>query len=123
MKANLSVTVLMTATAPVFAQAQTPNAAKLKAYAQKVVDIISGDKAKTQIYCDIGKLSAEVEEADQKEDAKKVDELSQKIDEMEEQLGPKYTALADALQDVDPESEEGQDIGSTLQSLDKLCAK
>ncbi len=123
MKANLIVAVLMMATAPVVAQAQTPNAAKLKADAQKVVDIISGDKAKTQIYCDIGKLSAEVEEADQKKDAKKVDELSQKIDEMEEQLGPEYTALADALQDVDPESEEGQEIGSTLQSLDKLCAK
>ncbi len=75
------------------------------------------------IYCDIGKLSAEVEEADQKKDTKRVDELSQKIDELEEQLGPEYTALADALQDVDPESEEGQEIGSTLQSLDKLCAK
>lgn len=123
MKANLIVAVLMMATAPVFAQAQTPNAAKLKADAQKVVDIISGNKAKTQIYCDIGKLSAEVEEADKKKDTKKVDELSQKIDEMEEQLGPEYTALADALQGVDPESEEGQEIGSTLQTLDKLCAK
>ncbi len=123
MKANLIIGVLMMAAAPVFAQAETPNAAKLKADAQKIIDIISGDKAKTQIYCDIGNLSAEIEEADQKKDTKRVDELSQKIDEMEEQLGPEYTALADALQDLDPESEEGQDIGSTLQSLDKLCAK
>jgi hypothetical protein len=26
------------------------------------------------------------------------------------------------IQDVDPESEDGQQIGSTIQALDKLCA-
>ncbi len=117
------VAVLMMTAVPVFAQAETPNAAKLKANAQKVVDIISSDKSKTQIYCDIGKLSVEIDEADQKEDVKKLNELSQRADEMSKQLGPEYAALTDALQDIDPESEEGQEIGSMLQALDKLCEK
>jgi hypothetical protein len=38
---------------PVCAQAQQPSGAKLKADAQNVVKIISGDKAKTQTYCQI----------------------------------------------------------------------
>jgi hypothetical protein len=37
-------------------------------------------------------------------------------------LGPEYAALMNGIQDVDPESEDGQQIGSTIQALDKLCA-
>ena len=36
------------------------------AAAQKVVKTISGDKAKTQTYCDIGKLGSQIEDAEQK---------------------------------------------------------
>jgi hypothetical protein len=48
------VAILLVAAVPVCAQAQKPSAAKVtKADAQKVVKIISGDKAKTQTYCDM----------------------------------------------------------------------
>ncbi len=123
MKARLIVAILIITTAPMLAQAQKPSSAKVKADAQNVVKVISGDKAKIEAYCDMGKLGAEIDEAEQKKDTKKVDELSQKMDETEKQLGPEYTALVDALQDVDPESEDGQKISSTLQALDKLCEK
>ena len=57
----------MIAAVPVCAQAQTPSAAKVtKADAQKVLKIISGDKAKTQTYCEIAKLGDQIEEADEK---------------------------------------------------------
>jgi hypothetical protein len=36
-------------------------------------------------------------------------------------LGPEYAALIDGLQDIDPESEVGQEISSTLDALDNLC--
>jgi len=49
----LIVGILIISTMPLCAQAQQPDAAKLKADAQKVVSIISGDKAKTQTYCQI----------------------------------------------------------------------
>ncbi len=120
---KLIVAILMMTAVPVFAQAQKQSAAKLKADAQNVVKIISSDKAKTRTYCDMGKLGAEMDEADQKKDTKKLEELSQKMDEMVKQLGPEYGALSEALQDVDPESEDGQAIGSALEALDKLCAK
>ena len=46
----LIVAILIISTLPLYAQGQQPDVAKLKADAQKVVSIISGDKAKTQTY-------------------------------------------------------------------------
>jgi hypothetical protein len=85
--------ILIISTAPLFAQAQQPNAAEL---AQKVVNIISGDKAKTQTYCQILDLSDELDQADQQKDREKAEELSQKINELQTKLGPEYLALLKA---------------------------
>jgi peptidoglycan hydrolase CwlO-like protein len=124
MNLKLIVAILAIAAVPVCALAQKPGAAKVtKADAQKVVKLISADKAKTQTYCDIAKLGDQIEQADQKKDNKKIDELSKKMDEMSQKLGPEYVALMDGLQDMDPNSKEGEDIGLTLEALDKLCAK
>jgi len=91
--------------------------------AQKVVKTISADKAKTQTYCDIGKLGDQIQEADKKNDMKKIDELNLKMDELATKLGPDYVQLIGGLDDIDPDSKEAHDIGSALASLDKLCAK
>jgi len=121
---KLIVAILAVATVPVCAQAQAPSAAKAtKASAQKVIKIISGDKAKTQIYCDIGKFSIQIDDAEQKKDIKKIDELNQKMEELATKLGPDYAALMDGLQDIDPNSKDAQEIGSMLEALDKSCAK
>jgi hypothetical protein len=120
----LIVAVFVTAAVPVYAQAQKPSTAKVTtADVQKVVTLISGDKAKTQTYCDIGKLNEQIEEADEKKDVKKTEELSQQIDALGKKLGPEYAALMDGLQQLDPESEDGKKIGLMFEPLDKLCAK
>ena len=109
---------------PVSAQAQKPAAAKAtNADAQKVVKMISADKAKTQTYCDMAKLGEQIDAADQKKDTKTVEALSKKMDEMSAKLGPEYVALMDGTQDLDQNSKVGKDIGATLEGLDKLCAK
>jgi hypothetical protein len=41
---------------------------------------------------------------------------------LRKQLGPEYAALVDGLQDIDPQSEVGREISSTLDALDNLCA-
>ncbi|MGC2339008.1 MAG: hypothetical protein WA309_09990 [Pseudolabrys sp.] len=137
---KLIVAALAIAAVPALAQAQAPNppksfkpakpakaapaapASKAEA-AQKLVKTISADKAKTQTYCDIGKLGDQIEEAEQKKDLKRIDELNRKMDELATKLGPEYVALMSDLQDIDPSSKEAQDISSTLEGLDKLCAK
>jgi hypothetical protein len=123
MNLKLIVAILVIAAVPVCAQAQNPSAAKLRVDAQKVVKIISSDKAKTQTFCDIGKLGEQIEEANEKKDGKTADELSQKMKELEKKLGPEYVTLMDGLQDIDPESDDGVDIQAALAALDKPCAK
>lgn len=91
--------------------------------AQKVVKTISGDKAKTQTYCDISKLGSQIEDAEQKRDMNRIDELNKKMDEMATKLGPEYVALMTRLEDIDPNSKEALEIGSAFDTLDKLCAK
>ena len=116
----LIVGILIISTAPLFAPAQ-PDPAKLKADAQKVVSIISGDKAKTQAYCQIANLGDQISEADQQKDRKKAEALAQKMNELEKQLGPEYLALEEETQDVDPNSKEGQEVESLFDKLDESC--
>jgi hypothetical protein len=144
MKLKLSVVSLLVAALPICAQAQvpqtpqTPKAPKASkepkgakgskelskvAAAQKVVKTISGDKAKTQAYCDIGKLGDQIEEAEKQNDMRKIDELNSEKQELATKLGPDYVELMGGLEDIDPTSKEAQDVGVALASLDKLCAK
>jgi hypothetical protein len=144
MKLKLSVVSLLVAALPICAQAQvpqtpqTPKAPKASkepkgakgskelskvAAAQKVVKTISGDKAKTQAYCDIGKLGDQIEEAEKQNDMRKIDELNSEKQELATKLGPDYLELMGGLEDIDPTSKEAEDVGVALASLDKLCAK
>src|SRR6516225_411530 len=83
--------ILIISTVPLFAQAQQPNAAAL---AQKVVSIISGDKAKTQTYCQILDLSDELDQADPQKDREKAEKLSQKINELQKKTWPRIPRAA-----------------------------
>jgi wobble nucleotide-excising tRNase len=124
MNLKVIVTIFLLAAVPVYAQAQNPGTARVsKGDAQKVVTIISGDKAKTKTYCDIRKLSEQIEEASAKKDGKTVNELSQKIETLEKTLGPEYVALLDGLQDIVENDLLGAEFTYALASLDSLCTK
>jgi|SRR4029077_18129657 len=112
------VAILITGTLPLYAQAQQPNAAEL---AQKVVGVIAGNKTKTQTYCQVLDLSDELDQVDQKKEGEKAEDLSQKINELQKNLGPEYLALLEALKNVDPNSKDGQEIVSIFDKLDSSC--
>jgi hypothetical protein len=120
MKLKSIVTILVLAAAPVCAQ-QSTSTKPTKADAQKLFEVISADKAKLQTFCDLAKLGDEMEKANEKRDSKKFEELSLKEDELAKKLGAEYATLMDGIQNVDPQSEDGQEISSTIQALDKLC--
>jgi len=113
MNRSLIVAISLIGAAPLYAQGAQPDTAKLKADAQKVVSIISGDKAKTQTYCQILDLGDQLDQVDEEKDPKKAENLSKKIDELEKTLGPEYLALAKGLERMDP--------ASIIESLDKSC--
>ncbi len=121
MNPNLVIAILVIVAVPLgFFSLRTHQVTK--ADAQEVLKIISGDKAKTQSYCDMTKLDEQIKQAKEKKDNKTVIELSQKLDFLEEKLGPKYVALMDGLDDIDPKSEVAQEIEAVLDDLyDNLC--
>ena len=125
MDMKVVVAILLIAAVPVCAQAQSPSVPRVsKDDAQKVVTIISGDKAKTQTYCDIQKLGEQMERAYEKRNLKLVDELLQKIDTIEKTLGPEYAALVEGLEQLDPENDKlGAEIMSEFGALNRLCTR
>ena len=94
-----------------------------KADAQKVVQIITSDKVKTQAYCDLTKLEGQVEAAAQKNDAKTLEALNKQANALLDKLGPEYFKLMDGLEQVDPKSSEAKEFMSILSELDKGCSK
>jgi hypothetical protein len=117
----LVLAILASCTMPAFAQGQQPDTAKLKADAQNAVKIISGDKLKIQTYCEILDLHDQIDDASLNQDTKKDTELSEQADELEKKLGPEFSTLADDLKDIDPNSQDGREIGSIIDKLDQLC--
>lgn len=122
MKLKSIAAAFVIAAVPLCAQAQNPPKAT-KADAEKVVKLISADKAKMQAYCEMNRLGEQIDQAEQKKDSKTSAALSQKMDELSQKVGPEYIALMDGMQDIDPNSKLAQDIGATMEALDKLCGK
>jgi hypothetical protein len=90
---------------------------------QKVVQMVSADKAKVQIYCQLGKLNDQIAEADQKKDSKAVEALGKQIDDLEQKMGPDYVKLMTALDQsqLDPDSALGKQIVGAFDPLEKQC--
>ena len=117
----LIVGILIISTMPLSAQGQQPDAAKLRADAQKVISIISGDEAKTQSYCQIAIVGEQMNEAAQAKDKKKFDELAQKLPELEKNLGPEYLVLVESLGKMNLPPKDGQEIVSMFDKLEDSC--
>ena len=68
----LIVAILMLSTAPLYAQGQLENIAKLKQGALNAVGIIGADRGKTQSYCEIvDLLGRQLGRADEEKNKKK----------------------------------------------------
>jgi len=74
-----------------------------------------------QTYCELIAISDQIGQANEEEDTKKAEELSNKADELEKTLGPEFVALAGELNKLEPNSEEAKEIGLILDKLDELC--
>ena len=120
MNMTLMIAILAFSAAPAHALDQ-PNVAKLKADAENVVEIVGNDKHKLQTYCEFTELSDQIDEAKDDGDTKKAEELSQKMSDLGTNLGPAFVALADALKNMDQNSQVGPEIGSIFNKLDAMC--
>jgi len=117
----LIVAILLISTAPLYAQRQQQNVAKLKADARNLVGIIGSDKTKIQTYCQIDDLSEQIMQAVQEKDRKKANALAEKIPELYKEMGPEFAALIDIEKHVNLNSRDGQEIASIVASLGESC--
>jgi hypothetical protein len=118
----LIVAFFLISTAPLYAQHQQQNVAKLKEDARNAVGIIGADRGKIQTYCQIvDLLGRQLEPADQKKDKKKTKALSQRINQLQKKLGPEFVVLENILKDIDLKSADGREITSIIQSLNESC--
>jgi hypothetical protein len=117
----LALAVLAICTMPAYAQDQQPDTAKLKADAENMVNIITGDKLKIQTYCEILDLNDQIDDANLNQDTKRATELSDQANELKKKLGPEFSTLADNLKDIDPNSQDGREIDSIINRLDQAC--
>jgi hypothetical protein len=126
MNLKLVVVVSLFAAVPMIAYAQKdgPAAEPTKptiADAQKLVQTISSNPAKLKVYCDMGKLQEQMEQATQKKDNKTIESLSAKADSLVQQIGPEYVKMMEGLDEVDPNSDEGKQFADVFGALDKQC--
>jgi hypothetical protein len=117
----LIVAILIISTAPLFAQRQQQDVAKLKADARNLVGVIGSDKTKTQTYCQIRDLSEQLIQAVGEKDRKKANALAEKIAELYKKIGPEFAALIDIEKRVNPNSPDGKEIASIVASLGESC--
>ena len=87
---------------------------------EKVVQMVSADNAKMQIYCEISKLNEQIGQA-KATDSTTVETLERRVDELEDKIGPEFVKFVDALDDVDENSPEGKELMFALDKLDDLC--
>jgi hypothetical protein len=107
----LIVAVLIVSTASLYAQRQQQNIAKLKADTRNAVGVIGADKHKTQTYCQILELERQQFDEENKKNKKtkkrmgkdKTEALSQKINQLQRQLGPEFVTLDNILRNLDLE--------------------
>jgi hypothetical protein len=126
MNLKLAVALLITFATPTYAQAphdNTPPPKPTVAAVQSLVKIISGDKIKAKVYCDISKINYQIAAAQASKNAKRVADLGQQVDALEPKLGPEYDQVMGGLQRVDPRSKEGMLFLQMLRPLEAMCSK
>jgi hypothetical protein len=123
----LFLAILLISTAPLYAQGQQQNVARLKVDARNAVGVIGADKHKTRTFCQI--LELERQQADQEDNKNKkknkgknnIEALSQKIGQLQKQLGPESVTLDNILKDLDLSSPDGREIALIIQTLVQSC--
>lgn len=91
--------------------------------AVKIIASVKGDKAKLKAYCDSQALYAQADEAAEKNDTKKADELAEKADEMGAKVGEAFDDVMVLAAELDPEKAEGKKFFDALDGLDAACGK
>lgn len=71
------------------------------AQVRKLVPIISSNKDKLKVYCDLNTLDKQLQEAEQRNDSQALEALNAQADSLERKISPEYTQVMDGLELVE----------------------
>jgi len=86
-----------------------------------LADEIAGDKSKLESYCSLGKLHDEMQQAVENNDLHAIDALTERINTLEQTLGPEYDRVMDGLDQIDLNTAEGQQLADVFKTLQAKC--
>ena len=86
-----------------------------------LADEIAGDKSKLESYCSLGKLHDEMQQAVENNDLHAIDALTERINTLEQTLGPEYDRVIDGLDQIDLNTAKGQHLADVFKSLQDKC--
>ncbi len=109
-----AIAVVAALTAPAIAAEEKAPPPASKADVQKLVDTIKGDKAKLTQFCEVMKLDEQAAAASEKNDQKKVEEISKQEEEAGKKISPDFDKIMSSL---------GEDTGPLVEELAKGCGK
>ena len=75
---------------------------------RQLAEGIAGDKSKLELYCSLGKLHDEMQQAIENNDLDAIKALTERTNTLEQTLGPEYDTVIDGLDQVDLNTAEGQ---------------
>lgn len=109
-----AIAVAVALSAPAFAAEEKAPPPASKADVQKLVDTIKADKAKMALFCDVMKLDEQAAQAAEKNDAKKVEEISKKEEAAAKKISPDFDKVMSGL---------SEETGPMVEELAKSCGK
>jgi hypothetical protein len=92
-----------------------------EAQVRRVVQVVSADKAKLDVYCKVVKLQQQMGTLDEKKDMKKLQDLGNQADAEAQKLGPEFGQVMEGLEQIDENSAEGKKFAAILGTLDAKC--
>jgi hypothetical protein len=123
LKALIGVAIFIGTTVAAVGQEEATNETPEPTLAdvQHLAEIISSDKSKLRAYCELGKLHDETRQAVEYNDTNAIAAVIAKTNAFERQLGPEYDKVLNGLDQIDFSSDDGQQIATTLYTLQQKC--
>ncbi len=121
---TLAVAAIVGHPVSAYAQKQSPTKTVPNAtiaQARKLVQMISGNKDKLKVYCDLNQLDKQLQEAEQRKDSQALEVLNARADSLERKISPEYTQVMDGLELLDPNSADGKQAAAAIDTLTKQC--
>lgn len=128
-KLMLAAATIVALSVPALAQDKPNDKDQVKVTAEQItkaiasISALSKDDAKKKSYCEMLDLGAQADEALEKNDEKKAEELGKKAETIADTLGDDFNAAMGVVSQVNPDEKTSEALFKAVDDLDASCEK